>query len=59
MKKITARMEKDSVQPYKDWGNKIPRVIESNHPRFVNGTRLDWGFVQVALEDGYAVEIFP
>ena len=59
MKAIVANMRSDWVEPYSKMGNKIPVVVESNHPRFVVGTRLDWGFVQVALDDGYAVTIHP
>lgn len=43
----------------RSWVNRIPMVIESDHPRFVVGTRLDWGFVQVALDNGYTVVIEP
>ncbi len=33
----------------------IPWVTLSNHPRFVPGTRLDYGFLRVALAQGYNV----
>ncbi len=35
----------------------IPWVVRSNHPRFVPGTRFDYGFLQVALAQGYTVLI--
>ena len=41
------------------WVKRIPIVIESDHPRFVVGTRLDWGFAQVALDNGYTIVIEP
>jgi hypothetical protein len=52
-------MMADTVEPYKGWDQKIPFVVDSNHPRFAEGTRLDWGFAQVALRDGYTLEIRP
>ena len=59
MKRIIAQMMADTVEPYKGWDQKIPFVVDSNHPRFAEGTRLDWGFAQVALRDGYTLEIRP
>lgn len=32
-----------------------PVVLESNHPRFTIGTRFDYGFLQIALDEGYTV----
>lgn len=34
------------------------RVIESSHPRFVYGSRFDFGFLQVANREGYTVKIY-
>jgi hypothetical protein len=59
MKKIIARMEADWLEPYYKFGGNIPVVIKSNHPNYRKGTRLDWGFVQVALGESYIVEIKP
>lgn len=56
---VKAKMMKDTIEPYKSWGKKIPFVIESNHPGFIRGARLDWGFLQVAIEDGYTVTVEP
>lgn len=37
------------------WDGTIPYVIASNHPRFVPGKRFDYGFMCVALNDGYCI----
>jgi hypothetical protein len=37
------------------WAGFIPCVTESNHPRFVVGTRFDYGFMCVALREGYRI----
>lgn len=55
MRIIIAQMVKDNVPPYKDEGGIIPSVIYSNHPRFQLGCRFDYGFLQVALREGYNV----
>lgn len=57
--KITAKMTLDRVQPYAKASWKIPIVTKSDHPRFIKGARFDWGFVQIALREGYTVEIVP
>jgi len=60
LKVIVAQMQKDTVEPYCNMeGHRIPVVVVSNHPNYPEGTRLDWGFVQCALRDGYRVAIFP
>lgn len=56
---VIAKMEKELLEPYGNMKNKVPVVIESDHPRLVEGTRLDWGFVEVAVEDGYILTIIP
>jgi hypothetical protein len=33
----------------------IPYVLLSNHPRFLPGTRFDYGFLHIALDEGYSV----
>ena len=56
MKKlIIAEMVKDNISPYKEVGSVIPRIIYSNHPTFLQGCRFDYGYLQVALEDGYNI----
>lgn len=47
---IVAHLERERT----DYGS-IPVVLLSNHPRFVVGTRLDYGFLHIALDEGYAV----
>lgn len=54
---IIAKMVKDTVPPYSTWNALIPQVILSNHPRFHVDTRFDYGFLQVALKEGYNVLI--
>lgn len=34
-------------------------VTKSNHPRFVKGSRFDFGFLQIASKEGYIIEIKP
>lgn len=44
----------------KDFGyGRAMRVIRSDHPRFVVGSRFDWGFATVAGCQGYSLEILP
>lgn len=54
---IIAEMRLDTEPPYAAMGNLIPIVVASDHPRFRPGTRLDYGFVQVALREGYNVTL--
>jgi hypothetical protein len=55
MKKIVAIWEKAE----KEFGGKELRVIQSNHPRFVVDSRFDFGFLNIATEEGYICEIHP
>lgn len=32
-----------------------PVVVVSNHPRFKEGSRFDYGFLRIALDEGYSV----
>lgn len=58
MRRIQAEMRLDWVEPYSNGPYPhIPYVIDSNHPLFTAGTRLDYGFLKCALQDGYTVEI--
>jgi hypothetical protein len=42
------------------WGyGRAMRVVESGHPRFVVGSRFDYGFMGIANEDGYEVTVAP
>lgn len=56
---IEAVMQDDWVDPYRKLGCKIPIVTRSSHPRYTVGTRLDWGYVATALDEGYEVTINP
>lgn len=55
---IEAEMVLDWVEPYQSYGSGILKVIQSDHPRFVEGTRLDWGFLSIALEQGYRLFLY-
>ena len=35
------------------------RVICSNHPRFTNGSRFDFGFLDIASCEGYTIIVLP
>ncbi len=41
------------------WEEIEMRVVDSNHPRFSKGKRFDWGFAEIALREGYTLEILP
>jgi len=44
----------------KEWGyGKAMRVIESTHPRFTEGTRFDFGFFNIATDEGYVITSYP
>jgi len=34
-------------------------VVRSNHPRFVDGSHFDYGFLNLASREGYTVTILP
>lgn len=38
---------------------KAMRVIESTHPRFVKGYRFDFGFMNIATDEGYTIISLP
>ena len=35
------------------------QVIESDHPRFIKGTRFDFGFFKIATNEGYTIVSHP
>ena len=35
------------------------RVVCSNHPRFVDGSRFDYGFMSISGREGYTVTVVP
>ncbi len=44
----------------KDFGYGMAmRVIESDHPRFVVGSRFDFGFFNIATMEGYKIISLP
>jgi len=46
--------------PEEEWGyGKAMRVIESDHPRFMKGTRFDFGFFGIATDEGYTIISLP
>ena len=46
--------------PETDFGyGKAMRVIKSDHPRFVAGTRFDFGFMSIATNEGYTIISLP
>jgi hypothetical protein len=46
---IVAQLERE------DRIHAIPMVVFSNHHRFTSGTRFDYAFLQIALDEGYSV----
>ncbi len=54
---IIARMKTDSVEQIRGVKNIIPMVVESDHPKYVPGTRFDYGCLTVALDEEYSVII--
>lgn len=46
--------------PEEDYGYGMAmRVIESNHERFVNGSRFDYGFFSIATIEGFTIISLP
>ena len=39
--------------------DKEMRVVYSNHKRFVTGSRFDFGFLNIASNEGYIIEVLP
>lgn len=39
--------------------DKEMRVVYSNHPRFITDSRFDFGFMKIAGDEGYIVEVLP
>ena len=37
------------------WDGTIPVVLKSNHKRFTKGTRFDYGFMMIALQNGFNI----
>ena len=34
-------------------------VVFSTHPRFITGTRFDWGFANISMNEGYSLTLLP
>ena len=42
------------------WGyGKAMRVVGSDHPRFTAGSRFDFGFFDIATDEGYQIISLP
>jgi len=54
MKYITVQWRQEK-SPY----GKAMRVVCSNHPRFIDGSRFDFGFLDIASCEGYTITILP
>ena len=54
-----------TIEHVKDTSNMSPiydtemRVVQSNHPRFSEGTRFDFGFFNIATKEGYMIVSLP
>lgn len=55
MKSITVKWVEEHDYGY----GKAMRVIESDHPRFVIGSRFDYGFFDIATNQGYKIVSLP
>ena len=55
MKTIVVQWVKEEAFGY----GKAMRVISSNHPRFVVGSRFDYGFFSIATNEGYIIISLP
>jgi len=46
--------------PEEDHGySKAMRVIESDHERFIKGSRFDYGFFSIATDEGFTIISLP
>ena len=55
MKMIVVKWVEEDEYGY----GKAMRVIESTHERFTPGSRFDFGFFNIATEEGYAILSIP
>lgn len=55
MKKIIVKWVKEDRYGY----GKAMLVIESDHKRFIKGSRFDFGFFDVATNEGYTIISLP
>lgn len=54
MKKIIVKWT-----PEKPIYTKAMHIIYSDHERFISGSRFDFGFLKIASEEGFIIEILP
>ena len=46
--------------PEEEWGyGKAMQVVYSTHPQFITGSRFDFGFFQIATNEGYMITSLP
>lgn len=55
MRTIVVRWEHDQQAQYVA----EMRVVESDHKRFAKGSRFDYGFFDVATNEGYTIILLP
>ena len=55
MKTIIVRWEKEEGLGH----DEAMRVIESDHPRFTRGSRFDYGFFNIATNEGFTIISLP
>jgi len=60
-KYIIAQLAPDPWAPYvcSSFKGMMPRIIESTHPEYKVGRRFDLGFLNIAMNEGYAICILP
>jgi hypothetical protein len=59
-RRIIVQWRECSPEEIRNWGyKKEMRVVQSNHPRFSAGTRFDFGFFDIASNEGYAILSLP
>jgi hypothetical protein len=47
------------ADPSKSGHDKEMRIVESNHRKYYNGWRFDYGKCEMVAEEGYTVTILP
>ncbi len=55
MKHIVVKWVPEEMSSY----GKAMLVIESDHERFIKGSRFDFGFFKVATNEGYSITSLP
>ena len=52
---VQVLLEDDNFLPSKT----TLKVVRSSHPRYADDTRFDYGFMQIALAEGYTITVLP